>query len=338
MINRHPVHIEVTNPANVRRAGEAGRSFASTIGFTELESEQIALVTTELATNLVKHAGGGSIRFSLLEEQGRIGIQIESEDSGPGISNFEQALRDGYSTKRTLGTGLGTVNRFMDELEFRPGSHSGLHILCQRWRRPPSHAPGSHWLEFGAATRACRLAVDNGDTFVLRQWEGYALAGVIDGLGHGPLAKRASNTARQYIEQHFDQPLESIFRGVGRACQSTRGVVMGLARFDATRHKLAVANIGNIEIRLLGGAEPFRPMVRRGVLGLNAPKPLITEHPWTAASVLAIHSDGLRTSWRAEDIPDMARHAPGVIALELLRQAGKIEDDATVVVARSATR
>ena len=75
---------------------------------------------------------------------------------------------------------------------------------------------------------------------------------MIDGLGHGELARRASQTARRYVEHHFDQPLVNIFRGADRACRATRGVVMALARFDMVSRKVTIASVGNIEVRLIG--------------------------------------------------------------------------------------
>lgn len=307
------------------------------IGFAPVECEEIGLAVTELASNLTKHAGGGEIRLLAIEADSRVGIQIESEDNGPGISDVERAVTDGYSTAGSLGAGLGTVNRLMDELEFRARPHSaGLHVVCQRWLRSRVKNFPVRWLEFGAATRACRMLPENGDAIILRQWEGHALTGVIDGLGHGQFAKKASQAARQYIEQHFDQPLTSLFRGVGRTCRATRGVVMALARFDFARQTLAVASIGNVEVRLIGGTERPGFVVRRGVLGLNAPDPVVTEHPWTSTSILIVHSDGLRAHWQGDEFQNLAREAPGIIALQLLRKFGKTEDDATVVVAKGA--
>jgi hypothetical protein len=175
---------------------------------------------------------------------------------------------------------------------------------------------------------------ENGDAFVIVQWERYALAGVIDGLGHGPFAQRAAQTARQYIEQHFDQPLDSLFRGVQRACRATRGVVMALARVDLARGKLTVGSVGNIEVRLFGSAEHFSLIVRRGVIGLNAPSPALLEHPWTPQCILVMHSDGLRTHWHWSEFPGLAESSPDVIAQRLLNTLGKTEDDSTVVVAK----
>lgn len=332
-----PVTIRVAQSVEVAPAGEAARGFARVLGFGSTECEEIALAVTELAANLVRHASGGTIVLSQVEDATRRGMQIESEDHGPGIPDVEQAVTDGYSTSGGLGIGLGTINRLMDDLEFYSRPQTGLRIVCQRWLRPRTSALSARGLAFGVATRAYRLLPENGDAFVIRQWEGQALVGVIDGLGHGQFAQRAAQTARQYIEHHFDQPLDGIFRGVGRACRATRGVVMALTRFDLARKTLTAASIGNVEMRLIGSPDRFNLIVRRGVLGLNAPNPVCIEHPWTPTSLLIIHSDGLRTHWNWDDFRTLAQEPPAVIAQHLLRALGKIEDDATIVVVKDAT-
>lgn len=332
-----PVTLGVAQLAEIKQVSNLARSFAHTLGFGPTECEEIALAVTELAANLVRHASGGTIALSQVEDAEHRGMQIESEDNGPGIPDVEQAVTDGYSTAGGLGIGLGTINRLMDDLEFYSRPQIGLRIVCRRWLRPQTGALAARGLAFGVATRAYRLLPENGDAFVIRQWEGHALVGVIDGLGHGQFAQRASQTARQYIEHHFDQPLDSIFRGVGRACRATRGVVMALTRFDLARKKLTAASVGNVEMRLIGSPERFNLIVRRGVLGLNAPNPVCLEHPWTPTSLLIIHSDGLRTHWNWDDFRTLAPEPPAVIAQQLLRALGKIEDDATIVVVKDAT-
>ncbi len=138
----------------------------------------------------------------------------------------------------------------MDELDITSRRGNGTHIVCRRWLREhrPSVRPCP--LAFGVATRPRRLSQVNGDAFVVSQWAESALVGVIDGLGHGQFAHRAAQTARQYVENHFDLPLDQIFRGVGRACRATRGVVMALARFDWGQERLSFASVGNILVRV----------------------------------------------------------------------------------------
>jgi anti-sigma regulatory factor (Ser/Thr protein kinase) len=333
-----PAAIHVARPAHVASAIDSARKFAAALGFNSVECDEIALAVNELATNLIKHAGEGTIHFDSIQSAGRLGIQIASYDNGPGIPDVERAVADGYSTAGGLGAGLGAVNRLMDGLEISCRSHTGLRVVCQRWVRPSATALFPRLLEFGAATRSYRSMPENGDTFVIRQWEGHALAGVIDGLGHGQFAQRAAHTARHYVECHFDQPLENIFRGVGRDCRSTRGVVMALVRFDLARHKIIVASIGNVEVRLLGdNLAPFNLRLRRGIVGLSsAPNPLPTEHAWTPGSLLVVHSDGVQSRWPSDKFKAMPAEAPCLLARKLLDDYGRIDDDATVLVVRNA--
>ncbi len=331
-----PVSVAVSQLAQVKHATHLAKSYAGSIGFNPADCDEIALVVSELGSNLVRHASGGTIKFSQIESGDRLGIRVESEDSGPGIPDVERALTDGFSTAGSLGFGLGTVNRLMDDLEVYSRSPSGSHLVTQRWMRPQRRELRTEDLRFGAATRPYRYMPENGDAFVIMQWERFALAGVIDGLGHGPFAQRAAQTARQYLEQHFDQSLDSLFRGVQRACRATRGVVMALARFDLARNILTIGSVGNIEVRLFGSPEHFALIVRRGVIGLNAPSPALLDHPWTPECILVMHSDGLRTHWHWSEFPGLTEAAPDAIAQRLLNALGKTEDDATVVVAKNA--
>jgi anti-sigma regulatory factor (Ser/Thr protein kinase) len=333
----HPetIVIHVQWQGDVTHASHSARQLARTIGFPEPHAEEIALAVQELAANLIRHAAGGSIQLSPATRQGRTGIEIQADDQGPGIPDVDRAITDGYSTAGGLGTGLGTVNRLMDELEIHSRPAAGTHIVCQRWLRPANAGLLVSELDVGAATRPYRDSAENGDALLIKQWEGYALAGVIDGLGHGQFAQRAAQAARHYVEQHFDQPLPNLFRGVERACRATRGVVMALVRFDLRKHTFTLASVGNVEVRLLGSTQRFNPIVRRGVIGLNAPQPVCFEHPWTSDTLLVLHSDGLRTHWSGDDFADILREPPARAAYRLLSALGKVEDDATVMVVRS---
>lgn len=271
-----------------------------------------------------------------VEADDRKGIRIETEDSGPGIHDVEGAIADRYSTVGGLGTGLGTVNRLMDELEFSSAATGGLHLVCVRWVRPSLSGAFDRRLAFGAATRPCRYSRENGDAFLVRQWPGSALVGVIDGLGHGQFAQRAAHAARQYVEQHFDQPLVNLFRGAGRACRATRGVVMALARFDLERKTVELASVGNIETRIAGSPQKLNLTVRRGIVGLNAPEAVVTENSWPGDGWLIMHSDGLTTRWDWAQFREVEHHSASVIAQRMLLTLGKQDDDATVVVAGKA--
>ncbi len=329
-----PETLEILHSSHVGAARRAAKALAESIGFDPAACEEIALAMTELATNLIKHAQGGKLTLTPHVDGGRVALEIESRDSGPGIADVEQALADRFSTAGTRGTGLGAVNRLMDELDITSEHGRGTRIACRKWVRqhPSSIRPCP--LAFGVATRPRQPGADNGDAFVVKQWAEIALVGVIDGLGHGQFAHRAAQAARQYVESHFDLPLDQIFRGVGRACRATRGVVMALARFDWGQGRLAFASVGNIEVRVFPGSELFSFSIRRGVIGLNAPNAMVTEHPWPPGHVLVLHSDGLRTHWNWKDFPGLSEQPAQALAQEFLRLLAKEEDDATVIVVR----
>lgn len=165
-----PQSVEVRHENSVGEARLAARTIAAALGFAPQACEEIALAMTELATNLIKHAHGGTLTLTPLAEGGRVGLELRSHDTGPGIADVEQALGDRYSTAGTRGTGLGAVNRLMDEFDITSRRRSGTRIVCRKWLReyPVSVRPCP--LAFGVATRPQTSGQVNGDAFVLRQW------------------------------------------------------------------------------------------------------------------------------------------------------------------------
>ena len=330
------VAMRIVAPVDVTIAENAARHLSAAVGFSAVECEEVVLAVTELASNLIRHAGGGTLSLAPASREARQGIEIESADAGPGFEDFERALTDGFTTSRGLGTGLGTVNRLMDELECGPAGAVGARIVCRRWLRPRTPASATPSLDFGVASRPYRNLRENGDAFVICKWGDKALAGVIDGLGHGQFAQHASRAARQYVEQHHDQPLAALFRGAGRACQATRGVVMMLTLIDTTRRTFTVASVGDIELRVWGAVERLGLIPRRGVVGLNAPQPTPVEHPFPPGTALVMHSDGVRSQWDFKDFPWIGRESASITAQRLLTTLAREDDDATVLVIRNA--
>lgn len=324
---------EIGHEADVMGVRRAMKAFALGLGFVPQTAEELALVVVELGTNLLRHAGGGRLMISALNREGRVGVQVESVDEGPGIPSVDEALADGFSTRGGCGTGLGTVNRLMDSMEIDTRHKKGTRIVCLRWVRVVVPAIEGCPLSIGVATRPKDEV--NGDEFVAKTWGGAMLVGVIDGCGHGPLARRAAVAARQYVETHYELDLVSIFEGVERACRGTRGVVMALARFHWLEGRVEFASVGNISTRVLRGSKDSAGpslAVRRGIIGVQAPRALETRFEWSRGHILVMHSDGVGTHWEAATIQELRTQGAEVMASTLLRSMGRSADDATVVV------
>lgn len=329
--------LAISHEADIYEAQIAVRQMATNIGFGPGVGEEIVLVATELATNLMRHAAGGDLLVRSVAANDRAGIQIESRDKGPGIGDVERAFADGYSTASGPGYGLGAINRLMDELEIAPSiaGGAGVHITCRRWVRHPDTPGVLNPFAIGAASRPHPLMPVNGDSFVVKQWGQKALVAVIDGLGHGQPAHRAAETARQYVENHFDAPLSSIFTGVARACVATRGVVMAAALFDGAQEIFSFASLGNVEARIFNSSNHARLLITRGILGHTNKIPAVKNFPWDPNSVFVMHSDGLLSRWHWAEFM-FANELPSRIAQRLLSMLARKEDDATVIVVKRA--
>lgn len=97
------------------------------------EQTLVALAISELARNIVSYAQRGEIEMST--EGSRRGIQIIARDQGPGIPDVELALRDGYSTSRSLGLGLPGTRRVMDEFSLESSVGKGTVVTIRKWLR-----------------------------------------------------------------------------------------------------------------------------------------------------------------------------------------------------------
>lgn len=122
--------VPVRDSTRVHDARVAAEGAAALAGLDERRTAAAALVATELATNLLKHAEGGQVLIDIVAppvlREGREGsraVQIAAIDHGPGIADVPAALRDGFSTSRSLGAGLGTCLRLADDfaLHSAPG-------------------------------------------------------------------------------------------------------------------------------------------------------------------------------------------------------------------------
>lgn len=326
-------HFDINDDGDEVIVRSAARDVASSIGFDETVCEEIAIVATELTTNILVHAGSGEVTVACVTDGDREGIRIETRDAGPGIDDISAAFADGSTTAGSLGGGLGAVNRLMDQVTVAdPGEPNyGTYIVATRWLRPVYERTIDCPLSIGAASRPLTPGEANGDTFIISRWDDSALVGVIDGLGHGPAAHEAAMAAKQYVESHFDNDLTSIFAGAERACVGTRGVVMTLARFDWSAGTVTVGAVGNIKAKVTGDGGPSI-VQRRGVIGANGPSPQVSTTDWDPTNIFVLFSDGVESHWQWSDFTGSLDASATVIARDLLSQYGKDHDDATVMV------
>ena len=119
------------------QARREARRLAISLGFDRGDAETVALAASELAMNLHRYAVEGEIVLRTVQDGARRGLEIESQDAGPGIIDTELALQDGYTTGGGLGSGLPSARRLMDDFELR-SQPSGTRIVVRKWLAPRS--------------------------------------------------------------------------------------------------------------------------------------------------------------------------------------------------------
>ena len=146
------VRLAVEETSQVGAARRAALELAAAAGLGESERSNLAIVVTEAAGNLVKHAGGGWVLLRALEPQhnARRGVEVLCVDRGPGIANVAASMRDGYSTTGTLGGGLGAIRRMADEFDLHSAPGHGTALMA-RVHASGTARNGAGPLEVGAA-------------------------------------------------------------------------------------------------------------------------------------------------------------------------------------------
>ena len=111
------------------------RERAVAIALSLVDQTKLVTAASELARNTLKYGGGGTVYLDALGDGFRKGVGLIFVDNGPGISDLELALRDGYTTGGGLGLGLGGSRRLVDEFDIdsRPGEGTAVSVV--KWKR-----------------------------------------------------------------------------------------------------------------------------------------------------------------------------------------------------------
>lgn len=315
--------------------GEARRQAqaqAQALGFGETRAGRVAVVIGELAGNLLKHVrGGGELFVRPVRGDGAASIEVIAIDRGPGIRDREQALRDGYSTAGSAGTGLGAVARLSDEFDLYTSPHCGTVIVSRIWRDGLPDKPAIAVGGICAAKEGERVA---GDAYAIAALGTHVRILLADGLGHGPHAEVAAAKAVRVFEQDTSSALTELLDAIHRALRCTRGAAVAIAEIDPARRRLQFVGIGNISGIILGRDSTRNLVSHNGIVGHAIRRIQEFSYELPSGALTVLHSDGLKSRWNLDGYPGLLQRDPTVIAGVLFRDFERGQDDATAVVAR----
>ncbi len=320
--------VTVADASHVASARRMASDLARGLGFDEPTTGRVALAVTEMATNLVKHAGRGEV---LVAAGGGDEVEILALDRGPGMANVDRCFEDGHSTVGSPGTGLGALRRLATTLDVysRSGGTALLVRVGPVGGRPPMGA-----LAVGGVSVAVAGEERCGDAWDQEPRRDGVAVLVVDGLGHGPGAADAARECVHAFRRHPGLPPAARLTALHEALRATRGAALGVADVDAARRVVRFAGLGNVAASVYEPG-PVRHLVsHHGTAGHNASKIAEYSYPWPEHAVLVMHSDGVASLRDLDPYPGLLQRDPSLVAGVLYRDFVRRRDDATVVVAR----
>ena len=351
IIREQILTLQIEHESDIGVSRRKSVSLAKQLGFDDVKTGEIAIMVTELVTNVLKHGGrkGKILVCELKTNEAQKAIEVWCCDSGPGIPDIEKAIKDGFSNKVSLGIGLGSIRRFSDVFEINP-EHTpfiddnvlnGLEtyntcIRTLKWVPSKKWIGTNRSISIGAASRGKPGEKLNGDCYVVNHISPTkTVAAVIDGLGHGKEAHLASQLAREQIVLKANQPVDMLLQHMNAGTRGTRGLVASIVSIDTDNNKMQFSGIGNIEGFIVSSNEKKNLLSYGGIIGHNMRTPRVFEYSFSPGDYICLSSDGITSRWRHEDF-NWKEH-PQSIAENLITNYARNNDDATILIIRYDT-
>ncbi len=329
--------VGVSDPSGVAEARRRASSLARDLRFGDIEAGRAAIVVTEAATNLLKHGGGGEVLLQAVYVDTIAGLEVLALDRGKGIANLSDALRDGYSTAGSPGTGLGAISRQADQFDIYSAADTGTAIFARLWSRPvPPHSTVR--LRIGTACAPIPGEDISADGWVVTRRGSRVVILVVDGVGHGPIAAEARREAVRIFRASAPLTPAELVAAIHAGLRSTRGAAVAVSEIDPERGCLTFCGLGNIGAVILSGGDSRHLVSHNGIAGLAARKIAAFVYPWPPNATLVKHTDGLTTQWDIDRYPGLTSRHPSLVAGILYRDCKRGRDDVAVLVAHASPR
>jgi len=337
MAMNETVCIHIGEMSGVVEARQTAMTICGAQEFSAALCDNVAIILTELATNLVKHVGEGDLIIRTYNEGAVSGIECLALDRGKGITDIGLSLQGVYSAGTSKGNGLSLVRRLSSIFDLYTQPEKGTAVLARIDKEsPPQEANPSYTSRIGHGVVCLPIQPGEpcGDGWEIIRLPGRTVILVVDGLGHGLEASKVQEKAiRVFRKNPTGEPAE-ILRILHAALKDTRGGAVAVAVIDDMKGKITFAGAGNISGRIITGPDSRGMVSLNGTAGIEIRKFLEDSYPWGSESLLILHSDGLTMQWDLENYPGLTRKHPALIAGVLYRDYKRGGDDATVLAVK----
>ncbi|WP_329034888.1 ATP-binding protein/SpoIIE family protein phosphatase [Streptomyces sp. NBC_00178] len=157
-----------------------------------------------------------------------------------------------------------------------------------------------------------------------------------DGLGHGPLAHRASEAAVTAFRESRSEDPAGVITEIHKALRGSRGGAVAVVRVEPLTRSLLFCGVGNVSTFVVDSETNGRRSLLSapGIVGHQLPNLRAVRQELPRHGGVVMHSDGLTERWTPSSLPGFLEHSPLVAAAQLLREAGVRRDDAGVAVVK----
>lgn len=110
------------------------KEYGVKVGMSILNQTKLITATSELVRNLLKYGGGGRVIIESVSNGRDNGVRVTFIDNGPGIADITLAMKDGYSTGKSLGLGLPGTKRLVNEFDIKSELGNGTTVTITKWK------------------------------------------------------------------------------------------------------------------------------------------------------------------------------------------------------------
>ncbi|MGN6417399.1 MAG: anti-sigma regulatory factor [Pseudobacter sp.] len=110
------------------------KEYAVRIGMSLVNQTKVITAASELVRNMLKYGGGGMVLIEVVSKGRDNGIRLTFTDKGPGISDIALAMKDGYSSGKSLGIGLPGTKRLVNEFDIKSVVGEGTIVSIIKWK------------------------------------------------------------------------------------------------------------------------------------------------------------------------------------------------------------
>lgn len=326
--------LAVSEQSQIAAARRGAESVGRELAFDDERMGRVALIATEMASNILKHGTGGYLIVAPFGDGAGSGVELLAADKGAGIADVARSLEDGYSTSGTPGTGLGAIRRQADVFDIYSRPDAGTLVMARVFGETNAVAEDMRGIELGVIVVPYPGEIECGDSWAFSAQSGAPSVFAVDGSGHGPQAAIAARCAVDAFKKSDQSDGVRLMENLHRALAPTRGAAVAAARIDWSERAVHFTGVGNISAALLADGSIKRMVSHNGTAGHVAPRIREFTYAFAGTPTVVLHSDGLSAKWDLGAYPGLVTHHPSVIAGVLSRDFRRASDDAMVVVLR----